>query len=130
LLEAQLNATDNNVIVCDADENNYTAIKNCLLQPDRPDGIIASVEKLVPLVYLVCKELKLNIPSDIKLTGFTNLQTSPLLNPPLTTITQPAFEMGKTAATLLFKGIEKPGFNLSKERVVIPSSLQVRESTG
>jgi LacI family transcriptional regulator len=131
LKEAGIDSSEKDIIVCDeSDESNYSLVKDLLNQKRRPDGIIASVEKLVPLVYLACKELDLNIPNNIKLTGFTNLQTSLLLNPPLTTVTQPAFEMGKTAATLLFKGIEKPNFDLSKERVVIPSSLQIRESTG
>lgn len=131
LKEAGINTGKENILVCDeSDDKNLIQVKNLLNKKKRPDGIIASVEKLVPLVYLACKELKIKIPTHLKLTGFTNLQTSSLLNPPLTTVTQPAFEMGKTAATLLFKGIEKPNFDLSKEHVVIPSSLQVRESTG
>ena len=39
-----------------------------------------------------------------------NLTASPILNPSLSTVTQPAFEIGKTAAALLFKGIEKKYF--------------------
>jgi LacI family transcriptional regulator len=51
------------------------------------------------------------------------------LDPPLTTITQPAFQMGKTAATILFKGLEKKKTNLKHERIVIPSILIERRST-
>ena len=73
--------------------------------------------------------MKINIPNDVKVIAFATLDTAPILNPPLTTITQPAFEIGKAAATLLFKGIEKSTFDLRKERVVIPSLLIEREST-
>lgn len=111
------------------DHSNYTAILNFLKSKSRPDGIIASVEKLVPPVYIACNKLKLSIPADIKVISFTNLGTSPILNPPLTTITQPAFEMGSKAASLLFKGIEKSNFKLAGETVVIPSALQKRESS-
>jgi len=63
------------------------------------------VEKLAVQVYQACRELNLNIPGDIKVVGFSNLVTASLLNPSLTTITQPAFEMGRAAATLLFKAL-------------------------
>jgi LacI family transcriptional regulator len=107
----------------------FDQMKTILESPDRPDGLIASVEKIVTPIYLACHELKINIPDDIKVIAFATLDTAPILNPPLTTITQPAFEIGKAAATLLFKGIEKSTFDLKKERVVIPSLLIEREST-
>ena len=122
---------NNNSIVACCNNMDETAIilKELLQQPNRPDGIIASVEKLITVIYLVCKELQLNIPSDIKLIGFTNLETAPILNPSLTTITQPAFEMGKTAATLLFKALEKKNFNVKEEKIIMPSLLIERDST-
>jgi LacI family transcriptional regulator len=123
--------TEVEIISCYGDvEANYKIIKDLLTKKNKPDGIIASVEKLTTPVYIACKDLELTIPNDLKLICFTNLQTALILDPPLTTITQPAFEMGKTAATILFKGIEKKSFDLSKERVVLPSVLAERLSTG
>jgi LacI family transcriptional regulator len=87
------------------------------------------VEKLTTTVYLACKELKLGIPKDIKVISFTNIPTAEILNPALTTIAQPAFEMGKTAATVLFKALGKNVTSLKKESVVIPSQLITRDST-
>ena len=95
-----------------------------------PDGIIISVEKLTTPLYMVCKALKLRIPADVKVVGFSNLTTVNILNPSLTTITQPAFEMGKAAAMILFKALDKKNFIPKKEHHVIPSQLNVRESTG
>lgn len=94
-----------------------------------PDGIIATVEKLIPSIYLVCNKLQLAIPDDIKVIGFSNLQSAFLLKPSLTTITQPAFEMGKTAAALLFKALKTTNFSLENEQVVIPSVMNIRNST-
>jgi LacI family transcriptional regulator len=131
LKDAGIKATNADIIVCaDNLDDNYKIIKKLLKQKKRPDGIIASVEKLTPPVYLACKDLRLTIPSDLKLISFTNLLTSLILNPPLTTITQPAFEIGKTAATILFKAIEKRNFDLTKERVILKSQLVKRLSTG
>lgn len=118
------------VIICgnDADEN-YQIIKKVLQKKERPDGIIASVEKFTSSIYIACHELGLNIPNNVKVISFTNLQTALILNPPLTTITQPAFEMGKAAATVLFKALGGKTFKMEDERVVIPSALHIRNST-
>ena len=96
----------------------------------RPDGIIASVEKLTTPVYIACKELQINIPREVKIISFSNSEAAPILNPSLTTITQPAFEMGKKAATILFKAIEKKNYRMPNENIIISSSLIIRESTG
>jgi LacI family transcriptional regulator len=118
------------IILCTNDaEQNYKLIKKLLQQKDRPNGIVASVEKLTTPVYMACEALKLRIPNDVKVVCFSNLETAAILNPSLTTITQPAFEMGKTAATLLFRALENRNFSLVKEDFIIPSELVVRGSS-
>jgi LacI family transcriptional regulator len=79
--------------------------------------------------YYACNELDLNIPKDVKVICFANLRTAPLLNPSLTTITQPAFEMGKQAATILFKNLDKKRTLITNENIVLKSELIKREST-
>jgi LacI family transcriptional regulator len=118
------------IVDCSNDgEKDSELLKNLLQQKKRPDGIFAAVERYAITTYEVCKELKLNIPKDVKIISFSNLQTAALLNPPLTTITQPAFEIGKEAASLLFKSLEKKKFTLKDENVVFQSTLIQREST-
>jgi LacI family transcriptional regulator len=95
----------------------------------RPDGVFASVEKLAIATYEVCNELGLRIPEDVKVISFSNLQTAALLNPSLTTITQPAFEMGREAASILFRLIEKKGSNFILDKTVLKSTLVERNST-
>jgi LacI family transcriptional regulator len=130
LKDCGIKAAESDTVFCGNDlDGNYHTIKEVLKKKKRPDGIVASVEKLITPIYIACKELRLIIPNDIKLISFTNLQTALILDPPLSTITQPAFEMGKTAATILFKGIEKENFDLSKERIVMPSIRAERLST-
>ena len=123
--------TTNDIIPCTSNtEGNYKIILDLLKKKNRPDGLIASVEKLTTPVYLACDYLKLSIPEQIKVISFTNLQAALILTPTLTTVTQPAFEMGKTAATVLFKSLEKSNYNLKKETVVVPSVLNTRNSSG
>lgn len=125
-----LQADKKNIVLCTNDARaNLSLIKKLLKQPQRPSGIVASVEKLATPVYEACGQLKLKIPKDVKVVCFSNLDTASFLNPSLTTVTQPAFEMGRSAATILFKALQKENFNLTKESLVIPSSLVERRST-
>ncbi|MEO7530761.1 MAG: substrate-binding domain-containing protein, partial [Sediminibacterium sp.] len=117
-------------IICGNDSSaNYKFIKNVLSDSNRPDGMLATVEKLTTDMYLVCKELKLSIPKDVKIVSFSNLSSASILNPSLTTVTQPAFDMGKAAAIVLFKSLEKKNFTLHDECLTIPSELIIRGST-
>lgn len=129
LKDHQVKADKNQVVLCTNDaKQNYALIKE-LMQKNKPDGIVASVEKLTTPVYTACTDLKLKIPGDVKVICFSNLETAAILNPSLTTITQPAFEIGKTAATLLFNSLGKTTTDLTKDSLVIPSELIVRNST-
>ena len=47
------------------------------------------------------------MPKQLKIISFSNLPTAALLNPALSTLTQPAFSIGKEAALLLFQSIKK-----------------------
>jgi LacI family transcriptional regulator len=108
-------------------DENYALIKN-LIAEQKPDGILSSIEDLAMPCYYACRELKLNIPSDLKLISFSNLAHAALLNPSLTTITQPAFEIGVEAAGILFKIFNKRWYE-PNETIVLKSTLIKREST-
>jgi len=118
------------IIQCNNEEkNNLKKIKQLLQSTHKPDAIFASVEQLALNTYYVCKELAINIPKQLKLICFSNLQTAPLLNPSLTTIQQPAFNMGEQAALILFKHLDKKRTSIPNEHVILKSTLVVRDST-
>ncbi len=117
-------------IYCSASmEENHAIITELLRQPGRPGGMLASVEKLATPVYQVCAELQLNMPTDVKLVCFSNLGIAAMLSPSLTTVTQPAFEMGKAAAAALLKLLEKKNTDPAGLNMVIPSELILRGSS-
>jgi LacI family transcriptional regulator len=104
-------------------------IRRLLSSKDKPCGIFATVEKLAIQTYHVCNDLHISIPKHLQVLSFSNLLTAPLLRPPLTTITQPAFDIGKQAATILFKHLDKKRFNIENENIVLKSTLHIRHST-
>jgi LacI family transcriptional regulator len=120
---------DDSVITCSENmEENYLLLKKLFSSKKRPDGIFAPIEKYAITVYQVCRELKLNIPKDIKMIGMTNLRTAALLNPSLSTLSQPAFDMGKEAAILLLKMIEKKSYAAANDIIVLSNELTIRDS--
>jgi len=125
-----INIDNDFIIKCGHNEKeNHKKIKKLLSGKNKPDGIFASVEKLALTSYHVCKSLKIEIPKDLKIISFSNLRTADLLDPSLTTITQPAFEIGKEAARILFKNLAKRKSVIQNENIVINSELTVRDST-
>jgi LacI family transcriptional regulator len=121
---------DENMIVhcTNNDEQDYKLLEE-LFKSKKPDGVFASVERYAILSYDVCNRLKLSIPKDIKIISFSNLHAAAFLNPPLSTIKQPAFDIGKEAASILFQALDKKMFKLKQENIVFKSTLIEREST-
>ena len=121
---------EENIIWCINDEKeNYQYIKEILTRTEKVDGIFASVERFALTTYNVCKDLKISIPEDLKVICFSNIYTADFLHPTLSTVNQPAFEMGATAAETLLRHLEKKKIELVNENIVIKSSLVARESS-
>lgn len=130
IAEYNLNESDCRIMNCTEDpQHNYELIKEMMQGDNRPDGILATVEKLTTEIYLVCQHLNVNIPEQVKVVCFSNQPSAIILTPSLTTITQPAFEMGKVAATTLLKLLKNNTLKLKDECTIIPSKLIVRNST-
>ncbi|MFJ7974136.1 LacI family DNA-binding transcriptional regulator [Peribacillus sp. JNUCC 23] len=71
------------------------------------DGILASNDVVAAAVMHEALRLGKAIPEDLQLIGFDDIPLSRLLFPPLSTIRQPAYDMGKEAAKLLIRLINK-----------------------
>jgi len=111
------------------DEQNMELITDLLRGRPEIDGIFASVERLAISSYQACHHLGRAIPETIKIIGFSNLGVASLLAPALTTITQPAYEIGKEAARILLRAIEKKKLILPSQSLTLKSELFARKST-
>ena len=82
-------------------------------------------------VYGAAKELGLKIPEDLSVLGVDDLDFIPFLDPPLTTIAQPFYEMGRKAAEVLLQELSQvgdPSATRSFVQVIMPTELIERES--
>jgi LacI family transcriptional regulator len=123
--------TNINVLTCANTHStgNVELIKAHLIN-NKPDGLLLTVEHLATATYTACVASGLQIPDDVKVVCFTNQITAAILNPPLTTVTQPAYEMGKAAAELLFRQLLDKQVDPDERCITIPSELVIRKSTG
>jgi len=104
-------------------------IDSLLSQSPRPDAIFTASDRLALGALGALKRRQVAIPEDISIIGFTNLHVADLLSPSLSTVVQPAQEIGQTAAERLIELIERKHRAMPPNTVVIPSHLEVREST-
>lgn len=102
------------------------AINQLLKTRPRPDAIFTSSDKLTTGCMRVLKSKGIRIPKDIALVGFSNSDLIELLDPPLTVVRQPAFEMGQVATELLLQLIESKRPVKDFERKILATSLIVQ----
>lgn len=109
------------------DENN-TIIEE-MIKKQKPDGILASVERLAFSTYYVCQRIGYHIPNDLKIIAFSSLEIAGLLNPPLSVVRQPAIAIGEKAAAMLLKQLSGERLLESERFVVMKSDLVIRQSS-
>lgn len=83
------------------------AMANALLDLAAPPTAIMAGNDLVAIgVIHAARERGLRVPGDVAVTGFNNFQFSAFVDPPLTTVSIPAYDMGAAAATMLIDHLE------------------------
>lgn len=97
---------------------------NCV---DRPDSIFAVNDRKAIGAMIALKRKNIQIGNEIGVVGFTNDPVSEIISPSLTTIAEPAFDIGKESCELLLKHIKKKNF-IAEEKI-LSGRLIIREST-
>ncbi len=91
-----------------ADPNDTTSLEYRLVQQiriDEPTCFFVTTPALLRAVYLVLRRYRELMPESIGLIGINALEWAEMVDPPVTTIVQPAYEAGFHAARLLLDGI-------------------------
>ncbi len=105
------------------------AIKDLMQLKNRPDAIFCAGDRLTLSCLSSLRALGIKVPADVGLVGFTNSTLVELIEPSLTAVKQPSFEMGQIATELLIKLIESKRPVTEFETVVLQTELCVRNST-
>ncbi|HOZ70784.1 MAG TPA: LacI family DNA-binding transcriptional regulator [Chitinophagaceae bacterium] len=94
-----------------------------------PDAIFAAADKLTTGCLRALRAKGLSVPEDVGLIGFSNSELTELLNPSLSVIRQPAFEMGEVATSLLLELIESKRPVTDFQSRVLTTEMILRSST-
>lgn len=98
------------------------------LQP-RPNAVFCINDPVAVGVFIACKKKQLHIPGDMAIVGFSDNPIATLIDPPLTTVSQPAYEMGTCAAKLLFKELDSKNKGYTPKTIKLDTELIIRKST-
>lgn len=91
------------------------------------DIIVAGNDQIAAGAMLELQVHGIRIPEDICIAGFNDIETARFMNPPLTTVKQPLYDMGYKAVEYILELIKG---NTIQQKTIMPAELIVRESCG
>ncbi len=117
------------ILQCDTRQEVYEMKEAILQLAPNIDGIFAVNDFTAIAAMQILQKSGFKIPEDIAVAGFGNDPIASIACPPLTTIEQRGYEMGKQAVEILIRRIEDPSTFIDFQTRIIPVSLEKREST-
>lgn len=105
----------------------YIGARQMLEQSERPSAIFACNDMLAVGVLQAAQEMGLRVPSDLSIIGFDDTLLSQIVQPRLTTISQPITDMAYHTIQLLLRHADTP--DMSKQKAIFQPKLIEGRST-
>lgn len=129
LAEAGLPIRQDYLVEGDLSQESGCAAAQCLLAlPDPPTAIVACNDAMAIGAIQVARARGLKVGCDLAIAGFDDVPMAARADPPLTTVRQPIYDIGRQALDMLIRVIRHEP--LEEPHVLITPELIVRESTG
>ncbi|MBC8105464.1 MAG: substrate-binding domain-containing protein [Anaerolineae bacterium] len=112
------------------DESAILPARQMLSRPNRPTAVFAATDILAKKVYEAAAELKLRVPQDLSVVGFADDDFSAEMIPPLTTVRQNGYDIGRKAADIVLERSNGMLQDASPVHTRMPVELIARKSTG
>ncbi|MDR0305984.1 MAG: SpoIIE family protein phosphatase [Chitinispirillales bacterium] len=127
-LEYGLESSDELIVAGDFSRGGgYKAVRELLNKRCEFDALITANDETALGAIAALQENGIGVPEDVAVTGFDGIEEGELVTPPLTTIKQPIYEIGKSAVELLIAKIRGEEVPL---RTVLSAPLVIRQSCG
>lgn len=104
------------------------AARYFLCQPEQPDAIFCFQDNLAVGCLQELRKAGLRVPEDIAVAGFDNTEISQVIEPPLTTVEQPFYEIGQEAVRTWLL-IQNQGNRAIGRQIRLDARMILREST-
>lgn len=102
------------------------AMSRLLSLSDRPTAVLAASDTLAVGALAAARDMEVQVPEEISIAGFDDIDVAGYCNPPLTTIRVPAYEIGQIAFKILLDMINSKGFQV--QQYCLDTSLIIRGS--
>ncbi len=115
---------------CASYEDTVQALQEKLQGANAPTAIFTSNTLATRYVLSALVHLGVKMPGDVAFAGFDDFDMAECTSPSLTVVRQPAQEMGRVAASLLFDRIARGEMPQTGNRIVLPVEIVLRRSCG
>ncbi len=105
----------------------YQTMKNILANNKGINAVFTVGDMIAIGALKAIKDSGLTCPNDIAVVGVDNIPFASMMNPTLTTISQPSYEMGSNAVRMLLNKLNNP--ELEVKSILLPHELIIRDST-
>jgi LacI family transcriptional regulator len=105
----------------------YAAMQQLMALPERPDAVFCANDLMAIGAIDVAHELGLQVPQDLAVVGFDDVDAATIVSPQLTTVHNPAYESGRTAGDLLMSRVTGR-YTGTGRTVTLPCPLVPRDS--
>lgn len=111
-------------------EKGVLAAYHILEMKEKPDAIFAVNDPVAIGAMKTLQKRGIRIPEDIAVVGFSESKMAMIVEPNLTSVEQPTFEMGRLAAEILLQQIDDKSDALLPSKVItLDAKLNIRESS-
>lgn len=110
-------------------DSGYEMARKALVIQPRPTALIAGNNFIAIGLLKAVRDADLEVPEDLAVAGFDDLPTAMVVEPFLTVAAQPAYEMGRQAADLLFSRLSGEN-SAPPQEILLPLDLILRRSSG
>jgi LacI family transcriptional regulator len=107
----------------------YDAMRKVLGRPSatRPDAVFCANDLMAIGAIDALREAGLDVPGDVAVAGFDDVDAATIVHPPLTTVVNPAYDIGVSAGQLLVSRLSGE-YDGDGREIGLPCPLVVRES--
>lgn len=108
----------------------YQAMKRVLSLPAPPTAVFAADDRMAIGALKAASDMAYQVPRDVSVIGFDDIEASAYMNPSLTTIRQPIAEIGRRAVELVLEKVAENSVFDTAQQILMEPELVIRESCG
>jgi LacI family transcriptional regulator len=111
-----------------SEDSGVAAARVMLGRKSLPQAVVCANDQMAIGVLSELQRAGVRVPADVAVTGFDDVHASRIIDPPLTTVSQPFRDLGSSATRRLLARIDAPALTPAVQ--VLPTQVVIRASCG